>query len=204
MPQSPTASKSDALKSDSGTSWKPGHWVSVASAVLSIIGIGLNIFGIALWLPAYFPNIHVDHRGSNDARDPFTASFSITNNGYFSVYDVKASCRVIEVDTTRGGKVTNRALDLPGKPTEELQRSDMLDIPCPFGALGLMTPEQSVTKADIDIAVSFSPRFYPKRLIKCVEFTATEDDHGNLDWMQKPAPPEKCETPMPVTDITPP
>jgi hypothetical protein len=171
--------------------------------VLSIIGIGLNIFGIALWLPAYFPNIHVDHRGSNDVRNPFKASFSITNNGYFSIYDVKRSCRAIKIVMTRGSTLTNREFDMPPMATEELQRSDTWDILCRFDELGVMTPEQSVTAADIGVAVSFlylTWHGYDLGM-KCAEFTATMDNHGNFDWTQKPALSAKCETPMP--SITP-
>ena len=169
---------------------------------LDVVAIGLSIVGILLWAPSYSSNIHVDHRGSVDARLPFTTLFSITNNGYFAVFDVRVSCRLNQVTSTNGLKVEGITVEKrPGMTIQELERSETFDVPCPFENVFKMSPNDSISSASIDVAVSFIPRLWHVRHLKCVEFDAAADAHGDLNWMQKPVPAENCAAPLPVFRI---
>jgi hypothetical protein len=168
-------------------------WTKVA-LILDLVALVLSILGIFLWFPSYLPNIHVDHRGPTNSGDPFEVPFSVTNNGYFSVFNVDFSCRLNHVQTTRGDSVGGIAL-MDTSVAQELQRSATFDLLCPFKQQFNLKIDDSIKSANINIGVMFSPRLSFRRTIRCANFIAVANSHGTLDWVQRPAAPEECSKP---------
>jgi hypothetical protein len=148
----------------------------------------LGIVGILLWLPSFLPNLHVDHRSSSDPKDPFSAPFSATNNGLTSIWDVRFGCNLNNESsvTAEGSPMSTMSAGFNWfhQLAPEIDRGDTFDFTCPFN--GLLIPKATLVHADIDVVISFVPRFVHWRLSKCVRFIAVPTEQGHLEWFQRP------------------
>ena len=62
------------------------------SLILDWVAIVFSIFGMLLCIPSFRPLVQVSNHNYFDPHDPFSAPFSVVNNGLFTVYNVELSC----------------------------------------------------------------------------------------------------------------
>jgi hypothetical protein len=182
-------SESDACQSNHPYSSR--RWENI----LDFLALALAIFSMLFWLPSYLPNLHIDHRGETDPASPFNVAFSVTNDGYFSVSQVDVECRVNEIILKNGASIVSLAITKGIEGVPELRRSDTYDALCEFESL-IKTPDNPVARANIDIAVTYRPRAWPKRIVKCANFRTIKNSDGSLHWLQKPADYGRCTRTM--------
>ncbi len=157
------------------------------------LAIFLSVLSLVLWLPSFAPNVHLDHRGPLDQKQPFSASFSITNNGLSTIFDVDFDCIVNKLEAR------NLALEIIGVTgfvfaAAKMDRSDTFDFVCPLrNVFGEMIDNLETISADIDIVVGFTlaPHFLRWRSYKCAHFVAQLSNSGRLEWLQRPQPDKK-------------
>jgi hypothetical protein len=150
------------------------------------LGIGLGVVGIVLWIPSFLPAISFGVTSVVDDSFPLETPFSVTNTGLLDVYVVRFQCRVNEVriESTKGN-FTNLALTNSQLIVDVLAPRDTFDIVCPFDlAIGGDGP---ITYADIEIIVSFQPKFLPLTRLKCARFVTDRGPSGHLRWLQRPS-----------------
>lgn len=150
--------------------------------VLDVVAIALSIFGMLLWIPSFRPLIQIANNNYFDPHDPFSAPFSVSNNGLFPVYNVQFSCILFEMISSRGLIITGANIRHKLPAASVLRRGDKLDILCPLTQFAVgITP---ITKADIDVIVTFTAPLI--RLQSCARFTTFSTPDGSLHWMQSP------------------
>lgn len=155
------------------------------STCLSVISAVLSVLGIFLWLPSFRPDIHIEHHGLIDPKQPFRTAFSVTNDGLTSVSEVTSFCRMNDIVFAKGGNA--------GGGTEwqflthRLNRAATVDRFCPETWSAM--PDNPVTFADIEIGIVY--QLYLMRWETCAHFqTKLFSDH--LEWIEVIEDDQRC------------
>jgi hypothetical protein len=154
--------------------------------------------GHASWSDNVLPKA-VDFIGRQtlDPSDPFATPFVLRNDGYFSVYEVKAACS-IDITVGAGGIQMDNGVALTsiGLNTTEIVADGTWAFMCPAG-WGNSVP---ITKSDLRIFISYSARLVPKRwTYKCFRYVTKADRDGKLHWFSVAAP-EPCHWPTSIIE----
>jgi hypothetical protein len=113
--------------------------------------------------------------------DPFTATFTLSNEGAFSIYDLHFSCihnRIVVNDATGLVTVGNtRGIDeVNNYDVKEVRASEKTTTTCYF-------PPWSVRKADVSIEVTYRPSFSLWRKTQLFRFVTELQNDGSYQWL---------------------
>jgi hypothetical protein len=159
---------------------------------VEVLGIFLALVGLIALIELY-PRPTPSANLPTDSNDPLSSSrFTITNDGYVRLADVKAACYMWKLQY--GGRFT---VNMPGSfanivspPEKILQTSEGLTVPCTT-----RRPIESVyeppTLIQADVAIAFYYRPWPIPFLRChrlFRFVARFNDKGEIvGWDKQPA-----------------
>lgn len=148
----------------------------------SLYSTGLAILSIVLTLvlgvPAYFPRVQIGSR-EVDTSLPFSASFSVSNQGSFNLYSVFHACHINEVIAGRYKFGNSTIGDLSASRT--LGPGEVSDVTCPMHTGGA-----PVHSADIDIVVYYRLAYSPIAYCVCSKFILDSKLSSRATWRQSP------------------
>ena len=128
------------------------------------------------------PVVHVDPYLQLNPASPFSERFKVSNDGFFSVYDIDVDCRIVKAVTTRGGTVSNVDLFNYGGYRKVIKAADSTTIDCPLSDF-VATPNAKYVSAEIELSLAFTPSWYFWRKEKTVRFMGQLDSQGNVQWV---------------------
>jgi hypothetical protein len=127
------------------------------------------------------PVVHVEPYAELDSSSMFSERFKVSNDGYFSVYDVDAICTVLAAQS--GTIIMNDIFQGVQKYRKELEAGGgSTTIDCPFSNLVTLEGRQWAG-ADIGFSVMYRPSWHFKRAEKYVTFSARRDSEGKVKWL---------------------
>jgi hypothetical protein len=153
--------------------------ISTAKVFWSVIAIGLALLGG--W-KVLRPVVHVDPYIQLDPTSPFSERFKVSNDGFFSIYDVQVRCIILNAAVTRGGGVENTTVTNYGIDRKVLEAADSTTVDCALDRF-VRFPIDKYVSADIEIVISFKPSWYPWHKQKTARFSGQLDTQGNVRWV---------------------
>lgn len=143
-----------------------------------IVTVVVTVLGLAVLVPS----IHVEPSFSLDKTNPFGTQFLLSNSGLFSIRDVRFTCNWRKV-TTQGRiqvEFTNVTIDHSPPPIPEIARGESSTVFC------ARTTGVDFSTADIEVRVTFKPKFWPYEIEKRSRFELRQDSQGTIIWAPKP------------------
>jgi hypothetical protein len=155
--------------------WAPKTVDWVWSAFLAVIAIAGG------WTIVKKPVVRVDPYLELDSSSPFSERFKVSNEGYFSIYDVDATCTILDAQVGRmrfsdiyhEAKKYSRELEGGGGSTT---------VDCPFSNMVSAAGKQWAG-VDIGFSVMYRPSWHISRAEKYVTFSGRPDSEGKIKWM---------------------
>lgn len=127
------------------------------------------------------PVVHVDPYLEMDSSSPFSERFKVSNDGYFPIYDVDATCTILDAQIGR-----MRFSDIHHEAriySKELEGGGGgITIDCPFSNM-VSAPGKQWVGVDIGFFVMFRPSWHISRAEKYVTFSGRPDSEGKIKWM---------------------
>lgn len=160
------------------------------------IGLALTIIGAVIGVPSILPAISFV-AGPYDVSSPLSTPFSVTNSGLLTIYAVNFVCKLNSVDSTMQ-QFSTLGLTTEHLISNRLEPRDTFDVVCPLHELFKGTGP--IKSADIEIVVSFQPKFLPLTRLKCARFITDTNPEGRLRWLQRPS--AHCEWPASILKRT--
>jgi hypothetical protein len=164
-------------------SWRRLH--NLGRHVGAIIVMASVLIGL-LGLLVFRSDVTINPTVRLNASDPFSTLFVITNEGEFSIVNVKFFCHMNYVEV-RNYRFLVTDQPAPIDPTSEpnIEAHNSQDVTCFFGAMGTKIvappngPRPIYNYADITLSVSYRPYFWWSRT-KSQRFIARTDGNGNI------------------------
>jgi hypothetical protein len=162
---------------------KTKKWtVAATSALVAVVGLiasGVGIHGYAS------PRVLVGTSELLDPTKPFSAPFTITNNGNLSIRRVTIRCQVLDA----GDDFDTHVVMPRGSPgmyvtdllVPEIRPAETSTIGCPFPFYF----EHPMTHADVIIYVKYTPDWLPSYRETSSRFAITRDTQGHMKWMPR-------------------
>ena len=142
----------------------------------------------------FIPKITVSPANSLDNSNPFLTPFTISNDGYLSIYDVQFMCAVKEIKginmKTKIPLVISGAENFKSKMHSKFHVAEVIApnekytqvMPLPNFFL-----HYQIKHADIAILVSFRPiKWFPLKKEKNYRFITAQNINGHLQWYPQP------------------
>jgi hypothetical protein len=143
-------------------------------SIAGYIALGVTLLGAVV----FFPRLSASSDATLDPSDPFATPFILRNDGYFSVYKVRAAC---SIDVTAGGtiKMVDVAMTSKDLKTPEIVADGTWEFMCPAG-LSFKVP---VSQSEIRIFISYSATLFPKPCTyKCFRYVTKSGKDNQLRW----------------------
>jgi hypothetical protein len=155
-----------------------------------VMGIACVTLIVAEFVLTNLPKLSADVSGSLRPNDLMGAMFNLSNKGLLPVYDVKAGCKVMRVDTPLS---TNRdfaeptTVYFPESHAEILSPGHAMAVPC-GRAMGIKpeSPEASEMRAEVFFVVTYRPKWVWWH--KSENFPMETEKTENGRWMWKSIP----------------
>ena len=154
------------------------------------LGILLTLISLIALIELY-PRPTATASLPTDPNDQLSSSgFTITNDGYFQLADVRAACFLWKVQFDRNADVTNSFSRIVSPSEGTLQTNEGLTVPCTTrNFIGVAHGPPRFTKADLAIVVYYRP--YPFTFLrshKLFRFVARVGNNGNVvAWDKQPS-----------------
>jgi hypothetical protein len=162
-------------------------YAKLLGQILGWLALGFGIFGGALLFQS---RVSVTPSDPLDPNDPFTTTFTVTNEGTFPIYDVYLACEIQRVgNPPRNIQIINTRTALGAEDTIPVMRPDqatttLCDLPFGF------PDDAQPTAGDVEIQVEFDPKFL-WRTTKEYRFTTVRTADGRLRWIPRAQAPER-------------
>ena len=136
------------------------------------------IFGVVTGLLFFSSRVSASSEDYVNMSKPFPSTFVVYNEGRFSVYDVKFSCgirHIIDAESNSGiGNIRTRNYSQPIPEIRSGERTTTKAwVPVNFS---------NITSIDIDIEISYRPKFLFWRKTQRLRFVTEKEDDGQLLW----------------------
>lgn len=160
--------------------------IPVLASFLSFV---LGVFGAVAAYTGLRYDVSVDPYTSNNPLNPFKTQFVISNQGPFSIYDVRFFCAFARIATDNQKLDYAFSINTKGKP--EIRAHDKLSFYCagPDGYDGQLVKEGVL----VDIFVFYKPRFLPWVKRGGSEYLLNRDTQNNVHWVPTGAAAETPE-----------
>jgi hypothetical protein len=162
---------------------KTKKWtVAATTLIVAVVGLVGSTVGM-YWYAS--PKVMVNVSELLNPVEPFSAPFTISNNGNFAIHHVTFRCVVLHA----GDDFNTHIVMPPGSPgaassdaiVPELNPGETSTVGCPFPFFF----EHPVTHADVEIFVKYKPEWQPWHQEKPFRFAITRDSQGHLRWMSR-------------------
>lgn len=155
----------------------------------SAIPIGWRVFlGVGVFLgfwSAFFsllPSISVSPSTPSNPSAVMTTSFTLSNDGYLSLVDVKIVCGVNSINFRGGGGIQGIGFTTPRLAANKLEPNEKYTFSCEF----ILNEDAPIVSADIVILVSYQPSFLFWRQTSKHRFITHRTSGGRLRWFHQP------------------
>jgi len=146
------------------------------------VSIGLSVAALIIAIPQYVPYLAADISSSSvNPTSPLPVSFSASNTGVLTAYDVDYTCYMIRIRT---GDANDSQLSLtnvsfgPFHLAEAMEGGTIFNFSC----IGLEV--DPVKQADIQIVLKFRRRFSPWPSYACARFTIKNNAQSEPWWFR--------------------
>jgi hypothetical protein len=155
------------------------HWFSSIPPIWKAIFFVLGIPGIVIGILSVLPMPTVTPGELLDRSDPFSASFRVSNDGFFALHAVQFECEINIIDS-RGVKILRTLGHEPiDFPIGDLASHGFTTTFCTTGIKGLDLP----IFAHITIRLSFRPDFLPWRSSRTFPIQTVTGQDGLIHWI---------------------
>lgn len=163
--------------------WSKTKRRTVAAITTLVAAVGLVGSAVGMYWYAS-PKVVINASALLNPVEPFSAPFTITNEGNFAIQHVTFRCVVLDA-----GDDFNTHIVMPhgspggssGDVIPELNPSETSTVGCSFPFFF----EHPVTHADVEIFVKYKPDWMPWHQEKPFRFAITRDTEGRLKWMPR-------------------
>jgi len=150
------------------------------------------LLAMATFLGAYTvlkPRLTISTSGPSDDRNPLSASFLVSNDGYLPLYAVSIHCVVAEIDMNRtpteGGTPVAISIGANWEKERIFNVGDKVTIPL---SDCLIIPTQSLPDARVGLQATYRPIWSPSQRKRVVIYTARSIGLGRFYWEAMPSP----------------
>jgi len=161
---------------------------------LTVLGLVLTAVGLVI-LIQLFPRLSATASLPTDRNDPLGSSrFTILNDGYLQVTDVKSACflwKLTFVEGPRTAEFTNKLAAITVPPEGALNSTEGYTVPCiPYRLIGLPASFRQPVLGRADLAIVVYYRAWPftfyrdRRLFR---FLSRIQNDGTVIWEKQPA-----------------
>ena len=158
---------------------------TVISGAAFLVGLIASVLGIYSF---YVTRISISPGPALDQTDLFSTMFTVSNDGALPLYDVHTECRLNYVKGPNNFSIVGE-----GTTREEPSWAPKVD-PSEKMTVRCWMPVKSETGAsvqwrgaDINIVVSYRPKFFLWALTREMRFRTQRNSDGLLQWFQQPA-----------------
>ena len=151
---------------------------AVCIASFGLIGTYLTIFGF--WMP----RISVQPPPISDPKEPLALSFTVSNQGYMSLNNVRIGCRPVNFHM--------RLLNAPEYEILEAAEPDSMFesiAPMKSAASRCFIAGQPKPDFDVELVVHYRPALYPFEQEESFRFSSRSDSEGRIYWLPRPDSP---------------
>jgi hypothetical protein len=166
----------------------PRKWlIRTVEWIAGIVCVALIVAGFVL---TNLPKLSVNVSGSSHPNDLMGTVFSVSNEGFFPVYDVNVGCEVMRVDIPppRNTHVVGpTTVYFPESRAENLSPGHKMTVPC-GRAIGIQLANAEVREihAEMFIVVTYRPKWL--RSYKSEKFPMATEKTENGTWRWKSIP----------------
>jgi hypothetical protein len=175
------------MKMQSPQSTHKKRLVGILEWAVGMASITLIVAGFVL---TNLPKLSADVSGSSRPNDPMGTIFSLTNEGLLPVYDVKAGCEVMRVDTPPPGNrhlVEPTTFYFPESRVEILSPGHKMTIPCGRAiATKLGNTETLEFHAEMFIVVTYRPKWLLWHKSEKFPMETAKTENGTWTWKSIP------------------
>lgn len=146
-----------------------------------VVALGV-VLGVAA---AAYPRLSVSSSSPLNPTDPFSTGFTISNDGFFSIHDVKFACSLNDVKGHVGEipiTIEDVEVDLDA-PISKIEASEKATFKCRI-SFSQTAPDLSV--GDLSIDIDFRPAYVPMRMKKSYRFVTARGSDGQYYWQPQP------------------
>ena len=148
--------------------------------------LGLIVGLIAGYHFEFVPRLSLSTSTLLDPDNPFSMQFVLLNEGNYSIYSIRYSCILNEVETTNYVKFVNSEVSSSHLLREELALLQKDTFYCPFAAFkevnGIML--NSILRADITLSIDFKSHFN-LAATRNFRFVAQMATDGKIYWFDR-------------------
>jgi hypothetical protein len=170
--QEPPAKPPNRFSKIVTSSW---FYLGALATLLSLVG-GYFLFA---------PKVSVVESASFHSQILTSTPFVISNDGNFSIYDVKYTCRILFAHFTNHRQFENESYHYRTFDKLELRAGDKDNVPCLMAVGFKPPPPVELIDADIQLIVSFVPSFWFTPIEKTFRLAHTRQEMANLDGYEK-------------------
>ena len=154
-----------------------GSWfyVGALATLLALVG-GYFLF---------VPKVSVVESASFHSQILTSTPFVISNDGNFSIYAVKYTCRILFAHFTNHRQLENESYHYRTFDKLELRAGDKDNVPCLMAVGFKPPPPVELIDADIQLIVSFVPSFWFTPIEKTFQFGAYPTGDGKFRWIRE-------------------
>lgn len=177
-------------KYESASSQQPTPRKQSARTLKWVVGITVPILIAAQFVLTNLPKLSADVSGSSRPSDLMGGMFNLSNNGSLPVYDVKAGCKVMRVDTPLAGSpnpVEGTTVYFPESMAEILSPGQQMAVPC-----GRAIPIQQDNAKTLEIhaqmffVVTYRPKWVWWHKSENFPMETTKTENGMWIWKSIP------------------
>jgi hypothetical protein len=158
--------------------------VAAAGILMVVAALG----SLAAWC-SVLPKISVYQSNPINITDPFSAPFTVFNNGPLTLKSLKFTCVPIDIDDSHlGGRIPSK-LRSEILQIERMEAGTKVSVSCNFlQFVGKFSPSEPMTKGQIDIFMEYRPEFVFWKIVRQFRFVTFPASDGKLYWKQSPIP----------------
>jgi hypothetical protein len=143
------------------------------------------VVGILGFLMTAFPRITVTTSGPSDDKNPLSASFTVSNDGYLPVYSVATRCLLGEISLGKPFSGGGTLVTLGSPSWNEPRLDPGAKMTVPFSNCFIM-PNDALTGAHVGMLVTYRPLFWVRKRRVSSVFTARNIGNGHFYWYNGP------------------
>jgi hypothetical protein len=155
---------------------------SALSWTLSTLAAVVGILGFLMTL---YPRLTVMTSGPSDDKNPLSASFTISNDGYLPAYSVVAQCMVGEISMGRPFTGGGTLVPIGSPQWKEPRLYPGAKMAIPFSNC-FIVPNEVLTGAHVGLLVTYRPLLWPFKRQLITVYTARSIGNGHFYWYTGP------------------
>jgi hypothetical protein len=156
--------------------------------ILELIAVAGFVFAGMTFFYSFSPNLSITSSVPFEPSDPFSAPFSISNNGYLAIHDVQVLCGLKSVEFTNGSRFSKFSVATDQDKAFNFSPGESITARCRVPEVFRVPKGVQVKSADISLWVTFRPSFlfwfwHKERWFR---FVLEKSSDGIWHWLPQP------------------